>query len=215
MSVVKSLLDLLYPPKCVFCHRLLEKKEHNVCAACARSLKVSDERYSAPQLDDEFLCWAPLHYEGLVRESLHRYKFSGNAFYCETYADIICSVLNHGELACDMVTWIPLSKRHLRQRGYDQAELLARAVAKRTGIPCCGTLKKIKNIRAQSSLKDLRERAENVKGVYRVRPDAVIHGKRILLIDDIVTTGSTISEASGTLISAGAAEVRAAAIAHR
>lgn len=215
MSFIKSLLDLLYPPKCVFCHRLLEKEERNVCAACARSLKVSEERYSALQLDDEFLCWAPLRYEGMVRESLHRYKFSGNAFYSETYADVICSVLNHGELSCDIITWIPLSRRHLRKRGYDQAELLARAIAKRTGIPCFGTLKKIKNIRAQSSLKDLQERMKNVKGVYSVKPETDIRGKRILLVDDIVTTGSTMSEAVRTLTAAGAADVRAAAIAHR
>ena len=113
----------------------------------------------------------------------------------------------------DLITWVPLSRKRLRKRGYDQAKLIAEAVSVRLGVPCVPVLRKLRNIRAQSSLQDAVQRQRNIRNVYSVSEPEKIRGKRILLIDDIVTTGATLSECARTLREAGAAEVIAAAAA--
>ena len=113
--------------------------------------------------------------------------------------------LREHAVSADVVTWIPLSRARLRKRGYDQAKLLAEEVAARQSLPCERMIEKIRNNRAQSGTKSAEERKKNVEGVYRAVTDC--SGARILLVDDIVTTGATLSEAAETLLKAGALEV--------
>ena len=199
-----GVLDLLYPGKCAFCRRLVRDRRM-ICPECEKtlvSLTGEQERMHIPPLE---LCLAPLYYTGKVRESMLRYKFHGAAAYCGIYAELMADCLQrHGETA-DRITWIPLSRQRLRRRGYDQAKLLAQELSRRTGIPCERLLVKTRNNPAQSGKKSAAERERNVQGVYRA--DGVQPGERILLIDDIVTTGSTLKAAASVLIEAGAASV--------
>lgn len=215
MSIFSPLLDLLFPPKCVFCHCVLSDDEDMVCEKCADTVTVSDEPYSARNLDDSIsFCFAPFTYEGNVRESLHRFKFGGNSFYADTYAEAICFALPPEQLVCDVITWVPLSRARLRKRGYDQAGLIAQGIADQFGITCVRTLKKKINVKPQSSLKDPEARLKNISGAYETVNAEFIEGKRILLVDDIVTTGATVSECARTLLAAGAASVSVVAAAH-
>ena len=116
-------------------------------------------------------------------------------------------VTDHGLDPFDLICWAPVSKRRRRKRGYDQGELLAREVAKRLGRECVPLLKKVRDTPAQSGLKDPSARRANVMGAYQVPHPALAAGKRILLVDDVVTTGETLSECAGTLLMAGAKEV--------
>lgn len=216
MKLTGRLLDLVFPRKCVFCHTILEEDEDRVCDICAETVPVSDRSYTAQNLDESIVfCYAPLTYEGIVRDSLRRFKFGGNSFYADTYAELICSVLSREQLPCDVITWAPLARGRLRKRGYDQAGLIAQAVSERLGVTCVRTLKKTSNIRAQSLIRDAAARSKNVSGVYKAVNQEYIRGKRILLVDDIVTTGATLSECARTLYGAGAASVGAVAAAHR
>ena len=215
MSFFTPLLDLLFPPKCVFCHGILSEDEERVCDKCAGSVRISSEPYSARNLDGLIsFCYAPLTYMGDVKESLHRFKFGGNSFYAETYADAICSSLSPDRLPCDVITWVPLSRARLRKRGYDQAGLIAQKISEELGITCVRTLKKTKNVRPQSSIKDPAVRVKNISGVYEAVNTEFISGKRILLVDDIITTGATVSECARTLAAAGAADIAVVAAAH-
>ncbi|MDO5445351.1 MAG: phosphoribosyltransferase family protein [Eubacteriales bacterium] len=215
MGIFSPLLDLLFPPKCVFCHCVLGDDETEVCEKCAASVMISTGSYSARNMDSAVsFCYAPLTYEGNVKESLHRFKFGGNSFYADTYADTICSTLNWDQIVCDVITWVPLSRARLRKRGYDQAGLIAQKIAENRGIPCVRTLKKTKNVKPQSSIKDPDARKKNISGVYTAVNPEFIKGKRILLVDDIVTTGATVSECAETLFEAGAASVGVVAAAH-
>ena len=106
------------------------------------------------------------------------------------------------------MTWVPVSRKRLRERGFDQCRLLAVQVAKVYGMRPVRTLKKWKDIPALASGKGGRaERQKQVNGVYRGVCTGRITGKHILLVDDIITTGSTLDEAARTLLAAGAAEV--------
>ena len=113
----------------------------------------------------------------------------------------------------DILTWIPISPLRRLRRGYDQVELLCRAVAGELGMEVVPTLKKIRNNRPQSGITGFAQRRANVLGVYRVTDPEAVRGKRVLLLDDIITTGATASEAARVLLTAGAANVTCAAVA--
>ena len=207
------LLDLLYPPRCMLCHAFLEKGEKDLCSRCLNSLPVLAKKERGQSLPGLEGCSSLFRYEGDVRASLLRYKFHGLSFYGARYAALLAKNLEEDELSCDCITWVPLSRRRLRKRGYDQAGLLAKALAKETGRPCAPLLKKIRNAAPQSGRKSREERRSNIQGAYRPARRADIAGKTILLIDDIVTTDSTLSECASVLLAAGASSVKAVTVA--
>ena len=200
----ERLLDLLYPPKCAFCRKLVSDGRM-LCPECERRLPVPEKEMQRQKISGLAVCLSPLYYTGDVRQSLHRYKFQGAAAYYCIYAELMSACLSEHGLTPDLVTWVPLSRKRLRRRGYDQARLLAEEVARLQGLPCEQTLEKIRNNPAQSGTSGAAERQKNVLGVYR--PVTSFAGEHVLLIDDIVTTGSTLSEAAKELLAAGAGEV--------
>ncbi len=203
------ILNLIYPPRCVFCQDILpeERAERGVCAACEPALPRTDGATVLRSGDYFAFCLSPLLYQGAVRDSIRRYKFSGRSCYHRVYGGFLRDCLERYLPAPpDVVTWAPLSVRRRHGRGYDQAKLLAEEAAKLYGLRPVPLLKKVKHTTAQSSL-GRAARGENVRGVYCARRNAPLSGKRILLVDDIITTGSTLSECSRVLLEAGAAEV--------
>lgn len=113
----------------------------------------------------------------------------------------------------DVLTWIPVSRLRKLRRGYDQVELLAKAVGRELGMTPTPLLRKVRHNRPQSGIHGEAERRANVLGVYRLTRGAEVAGKRILLLDDILTTGATAGEAARVLKTAGAKGVHCAAIA--
>ena len=107
-------------------------------------------------------------------------------------------------------TGVPVSAKRRRSRGYDQTELLAHAVARELELPCTQTLQKIRHNPAQSSQRDAAARRANVLGAYRAVSPERFAGRSVLLIDDILTTGATLSECSRVLLTAGAKGKRSA-----
>ncbi len=213
MKLLSWLLDLVYPPRCAFCRRLLPDGVRGVCRFCEKKLPFVPPDGQVQSFRNVDKCLSPLYYEGSVRESLHRYKFSSLTAYADIYSEFMGKCIDENGISCDIITWIPLSRRRLRKRGYDQAELLARLIAKRQGFHCVRLLKKLRNNPPQSGTGGPEKRRANVKGIYScIKPD-LVKEKTILLIDDIVTTGATLSEAAGVLKKAGAAGVYCAAVA--
>ncbi len=213
-GVLTAVLDLLFPPKCVFCGKLLEDGERELCARCGRELPWL--RGGEAERTGEFfsLCVSPLGYRDRVRESIHRYKFKGVRGYSQTYGRLVAGcVREHLAGEYDLITWVPLSKGRKRERGYDQAFLLAQATALELGEVAVETLRKKWDTQAQSSLGGEEQRRANVLGAYECIERSLVEGKRILLVDDVVTTGSTLSECARVLRTAGCAEVCCATLA--
>ena len=125
-----ALLDLLFPPRCPFCRRLLTEPHALLCPDCQRTLPWL-EGDSARRTGEFFgVCVSPLAYRGPVREAVHRYKFSGSRSYARPFGQLMAQcVRDQLDGRFDCVTWAPLSARRLRQRGYDQARLLAEEAA--------------------------------------------------------------------------------------
>ena len=208
MKLLDDLLDLLFPPKCPFCQSILETPADPVCPACQKSLPWLVGRAGERKVDFTQGCCSPLAYRGAVREAIHRYKFSGVRAYARPFGRLRAQcVQDRREIIADVVTWATLSRKRRRERGYDQGELLARAMAKRLGLPAVPALVKVRHTRPQSGLDSAEARRANALGAYALLPGADAAGKRVLLADDVVTSGATLSECARTLLEAGAAEV--------
>ena len=213
MGAFSTFLDILFPPRCVFCRRFLRSSRQLICDDCLRTLPYTQ---GGGEKTGEFfsLCIAPLYYEGDVRESLHRYKFKGATGYSKAYGRLLADCIReHLSGRYDLISWVPLSRNRLNERGYDQSMLLALAAALELDDVAVSTLEKPLEAEKQSLMGSAEKRKANISGAYRAVDPVLVDGKRILLIDDIVTTGSTLSECAKTLLSAGASEILCAAIA--
>ncbi|MBE7017082.1 MAG: ComF family protein [Ruminococcaceae bacterium] len=212
MSFFSAFLDILFPPRCVFCRKIISGGG-KVCSECVKSLP---ETFSnACQKGDFFsVCVSPLYYEDNVRESLLRFKFNGATGNASVYAEYLAKCIS-AELSgrYDLISWVPLSKKRYKERGYDQAMLLAMATALELDDVAVSTLEKTVHVKKQSTMGSPEKRRANISGAYSAPDRELIQGKRILLIDDIVTSGSTLSECARTLRAAGAAEVLCATVA--
>ena len=213
MSFFTSLLDLLFPPKCVFCSRVLNKSDEGICDRCTESLSYAENH--GKQNGEYFdFCIAPLYYTDVVRRSILRYKFRDSSYYAPIYAKLLADCISEcPEFSYDIISWVPLSEKREISRGYDQAKLLASEAASLLDDKIIATLSKPHDIKAQSELGDRHERSKNISGAYKVTDPQLIINKRILLIDDIITTGSTLDECAKVLIEAGAASVVCAVLA--
>lgn len=208
-TFTQTILNLLFPPKCPFCGRVLEVP--GICPACQKALPWAEGEQSLRTLPGGFICAAPLRYEELARDGILRFKFRGRSAAAGPLGELIAQcAAEHFPGKFNVVTWVPVSRKRLRQRGYDQAELLARSACRLWGVKPQRLLEKISDNPAQSGLENAAARRVNVQDVYRASNAT---GKRVLVIDDICTTGSTLAECAQTLRRAGAEDVVCAAAA--
>lgn len=212
MRLFERIAAVLFPPKCVLCGRLLDGEETDLCHTCRVEVPVLPQ----PKTKRQFLAgWTAVwDYEGNVRRSLLRYKFYGRRSYAPAYGRLLAMKLEREQPeGFDKLTWVPISRLRKLRRGYDQVELLAQAVGAELGMEPVPLLRKIRNNPPQSHISGQAQRRANVLGVYEaVNPEAIA-GKRILLLDDIITTGATTGECARVLLTAGAKEVYAASVA--
>lgn len=212
-ELFSRLLDLIYPPKCVFCRKVL--KDSDICDECKEQLPYTKGDAVCQKFPFISSCYSPLYYKDNVREAIIRCKFGGRPSYTKRFAAIMseCAENNLDCGSVDMVSYIPLSRKRQKRRGYNQSELMAKRISAHTGIPCAALLRKVRDNPAQSTIKDRAKRAKNVAGVYAVTDHAGIEGKTILLVDDVVTTGATLSECARMLKKSGADMVYALTLA--
>lgn len=212
--LTECLLSLFYPPKCPFCARVLEQGEGGLCRACQPALPWVGEDAGARAVEHCAACLSPLWYQDGVRQGVHRYKFQGGQVHARLFGALMAQCLqDRWREPVDLITWVPLSRQRLRQRGYDQAELLAHRVGEVTGLPVAPTLVKTRNTRAQSRLNQTDSRAANIRGAYAVEEGLRLTGRRVVLVDDVVTSGATLSQCAACLRAAGASTVIALTLA--
>ena len=211
MKLLYRIGELLFPGKCVLCGRKLQRGELDLCGDCREIPGYSQRKLNFQFLDSFAAVW---YYEGYVRKSLLRYKFRNQRSYAAAYGRAVAMMLlREYPEGFDLITWVPVSRLRKLRRGYDQVELLAKAVCSELGTTPGHCLKKIRHNPPQSGIRSFAERRANVLGAYTVMEPEAIRGKRILLLDDIVTTGATAGECARVLLTAGAAQVHCAAVA--
>ena len=204
---------LVYPTKCVLCGKLLSRDEIDLCHSC----RIDSQEFIYAKRSIPFVAkWTALwYYRDNVVKSIHNFKFCNDRSSANPLGRLLADKLREDGLyeVCDLITWVPISRRRRFRRGYDQSELLAKVLAGELGLVPVKVLRKIRHNPPQSATHSVSSRKANVLGVYQALNRDQIAGKRILLIDDVLTTGATVSECAKILLTAGAQEVRVATVA--
>ncbi|MDR1354641.1 MAG: hypothetical protein LBJ38_03845 [Oscillospiraceae bacterium] len=206
----EGLVRALFPQRCIFCGGL----GVGDCVFCSRckldcgkiiNCRAIDFNYGDRYFDD---CVAMFCYLPPISTAIRAFKFHGKHSHGVVLAQFICDIVQraYANIQIDCLTFVPETSRKVRH-----AELLAKHVSKSLDIPLVCGLVKLQENQKQHKL-NLQNRMSNVKGVYAVNGQ-LIEGKRILLIDDVVTTGATLNECSRVLKSSGAAAVLCATVA--
>ena len=212
MKLYQRILQLLFPARCVLCRKILKDGEKHLCTPCRTAgLEYLNTKTRVQFLDSFTAVW---YYDTMVRASLLRYKFHGARGNAVPYGYLLAENLREAHQGdFDMLTWVPVSPLRRLSRGYDQAELLARSVGRELEMTPVRTLKKIRHNPRQSGVRDHERRRANVRNVYAIADPETVRGKRVLILDDIFTTGATVRECARVLRQAGAKEVHCAAVA--
>jgi len=223
-SLMWNVLDWIFPPDCPGCgkqgERFCEKCKNFVqpltdplCPVCGepgKSDAVCNDCLSYPPGFDALRAYAV--FDGPVRNALHRLKYRDDISQGDVLSKFLFDLYSCLNWQIDLVTAIPLSKERLRSRGYNQAERIARPFAFRINKPFyANAVERIKNTNSQIDL-SLFERRENVSGAFYAN-SMVVNLKSVIIIDDVSTTGSTISECARALKEAGAEKVYALTVA--
>ena len=207
------LTQLLFPPKCHFCRKLLDPGETDLCHQCRKDAP----EFSHPKRNFQLIAqWTAVwYYKDSVRNAIRRFKFYNARNYADFFGRAMAMKLQQLSLQdrFDVLTWVPVSPLRRFARGYDQSKLLAQALGRELGMTPVPGLVKIRHTKPQSGIRGRAMRRANVFNAYRGINPAQFAGKRVLLVGDVVTTGSTASECAKMLLVSGATHIYLAAIA--
>lgn len=236
MKALKSLIDLIYPPRCLICQAFLQDQNtlqggqdlpfcqacfndftvirSPICSLCGRPFSDGTEQDRAcedclrkrPSYD---IARAPYLYDGALMTAIHELKYAQRSHLADSLGSLLASFAQTwiGELKGSLIMPVPLHPRRLRARGFNQSLLLARVVASKTGSDLDFlSLRRTKFTKSQTGLTS-EERKKNVRKAFEVVKREPVKGRTILLVDDVATTGSTLNECAKALKRAGADSV--------
>ena len=219
MKKKNFIIKLLYPQRCKYCNividirreichtceNTLQKIEGDICKLCGK--KVNDCNCGHKKHFYKYIC-APFYYDGAASRAIWRFKFRNQTKLSKVFAEDMANCFDtyYKGYDFDLCTFVPSSKESLKERGYNQAELLARDFSEITDIPCEEVLLKTRETKIQHDLLSV-ERSGNLAGAIELKDGIDLENKRILLIDDIKTTGSTLNECAKMLWLNGAKDV--------
>ena len=229
-AALHPLLSLLYPPRCAVCRMLggvsslcatcagaITPVTEPICACCGHSLNAGEHCLNCRQRPPAFDCARALGaYDGVLREAIHRFKYHDRPALAEPLGALLSAQARRQasalhDLRFDAVLPVPMHHVRRRRRGYNQSERLARVLAQELGLPLdTKTLVRPRATRPQVGL-EAKARRVNLAGAFAVR--ASVKGKDLLLVDDVMTTGSSLHECAAALKIAGAGRVDALTLA--
>jgi len=230
-ELLQAAVSLLYPATCAMCREQVRAGQY-LCDGCegkiVRIVRPFCETCSEPfegSIKTAFSCancaHRTIHFDaavaayrgrGIVRDVIHEFKYNRQIHLRHLVARWLRAALDDERLRgrqFDVIVPVPLHPARQRERGFNQATLLAELLSAHASIPCRPLLKRIRYTTTQTAL-DRSERTENLHNAFRLRKNADVRGLRMLLIDDVLTTGSTLSECARVLKRAGAKSVHAA-----
>lgn len=198
---VLFILNLIYPPICGICGKL---NSNFLCNKCQKQLesqakfKIEKNQKINHYFNEHLYIF---EYHGMIRKIILNYKFNDKSYLYKTIVNFLLKNQKFFEIlgSYDIIIPVPISQKRKKERGYNQSELIAKEIAQSTSIEYNkNCLLKTRNIIEQSKL-NKEERQKNIQGVYKLKNQKMLQNKKILLIDDIYTTGSTVNECSRIL----------------
>ena len=216
-TVAKNLVNLVYPLRCAACSKSLDPlNELGVCKTCADGIKPNPKSHCATYGDFFEIAYSAFLYEKALKELIHVLKYKNRISLSGLLSEKMISFVKENESILtdiDVITFVPIDMRRLRRRSFNQSRIFASHLSRRFGVPLADMLEKSRRTRPQNEL-SREDRLVNLAGAFRIKKGVTItEGLKILLVDDVMTTGSTLEECSKTLLSAGAAGVKCLALA--
>lgn len=200
-------LDFLFPPACCVCGKI---DKNWLCPNCQKRVERLEKSCIVEVENKKYEKLLYLfQYESLIRKLMLSYKFSNKAYLNHFFANIITQNEKNCELLkqYDMIIPVPMHKKKMQKRGYNQTELVANEISKNIGIPTRNDImKKVVNTTTQSKLGG-KARQSNIQHAFFIQRDIEVEDKKVVLLDDIYTTGATTQECSRVLKEAGATEI--------
>lgn len=211
IAIAKNVINLLYPLHCATCNKVLDPLDKScVCDFCLSQIKPHPKPYCNKIVPYFDRAYSACLYDGVLKDLIHLFKYKKKTALCGILSGLMADLIrdNH-EITdnLDIITFVPLHNRRLRERGFNQSNMLASNLSKEFDMPIRDILEKSISTRHQNEL-SRSERLTNLKSAFRVRDGVSIKDLRILLIDDVMTTGATLSECTKVLLSDGAKEAR-------
>jgi len=220
--MIKDLFSLMYPHTCELCNEGLAQGEFQICTRCNFRLpkfRNHNESYSfLPVLVGSHLysfvfSYIKYYKKGIGQKLLQKIKYGNKPDLASSIGYRLGMELMPPEAVFDLIIPVPLHKRKLRERGYNQSDYIARGISEATGITWSPEImSRTKNNPSQTN-KTRVERIQNVEGIFQIKSADTVLSKRILLVDDVITTGATLYACSETLEKAGADVIGVASIA--
>lgn len=224
LKMKEALLDILFPPVCLHCKKNLaaEEKTSVICADCLAQIHVHStlfcsrcrarlpENKKICHRDAHYMLAAAVNYDGPVKDIVHQLKYRRWTSLLGIMRPILNSYIKNLSLPDNdyLVIPVPLHKDRLRERGFNQAELIGSVISETLGVPMrTDLLKRGKKTRAQAELKDYKDREANVSGAFEANLSGFPADKSIILVDDVYTSGATMDDACRALRSAGVKKI--------
>lgn len=229
------LLDLVYPRTCSGCGASLGEDAQHVCWNCRAALRPIAPPHCARcgnplegRVDHAYICYhctqmqpafdlarSAVRFEGVAATLIHQFKYHGALWLQDDLTDLLeaCVQVHYSGVPAEAVCAVPLHPARQRERGYNQARVLAAALAARLRLPFWPRVIGRPRPTVTQTHLTARERLSNVTGAFKVRNADRIRGRRLLLVDDVMTTGATTSECARALKKAGAAQVHVVTLA--
>ncbi|GAA0084192.1 ComF family protein [Clostridium sp. CTA-7] len=193
---INELLDILYPPKnkCISC----DNEYIGLCKTCQKKIMRVKE-------SSKILSYG--YYSGVMKNLVLEFKYRKNFLAGNILANYLYELIKENNIKADGIFFIPSSKKSLKERGFNQCEFIAKIVGDRLGVPVYKDIIKIKNIKEQKTLSK-EERLKNISGAFEAVSNINIKNKKVILIDDVVTTGATLLECEKLFIKNGACSIK-------
>jgi competence protein ComFC len=191
--------------KCIICNGYISEDEY-LCSRCFSKIKYCKESFDIKQTGRTFYCYSAAYYKDVVSELIIRLKYKSDFRAGDALSTFMAKTISRELNNFDFITFVPMSDKVKKHRGYNQSEYLSKAVSKILKIPCRSCLIKIKDTKDQIGL-DGNMRWVNLMDCYKVNKFNLIKNKKILLVDDVVTTGATAFYCASELIKMEAKEV--------
>lgn len=195
-NILEQILNLFYPPVCGICGKL---NQNFLCQKCNNTLK-NQAKFNVENFQKKEKYFKELlyifKYEGIIRKTILKYKFQEESYLYKTFVNFILKNQKFFEFikSYDTIVPVPISKKRYKERGYNQSYLIAKEISKKTKLELQDRcIIKSKNVIEQSKL-NKEEREKNIKDVYEIIDKETLQNKRIILVDDIYTTGNTVNE---------------------
>lgn len=203
----RCLLKLIYysDDKCAICNTDIYD-QGPLCKRCTSHIKFCSDEFTIIKDNKKMIYNSVAYYNGEIKELIIRLKYK-NDFVCgEVLGEYMNIYIRERNIKFDIITFIPMTHKAKRKRGYNQSEFLARYIAQRNNVPCKLCLEKVEQSEDQIGL-NTAMRWENLKDCFNIKEGIDIKNKRVLLIDDVITTGATLFYCSEQLEKAGAKDI--------